>query len=418
MHYVKKHLIFFAITLAAFSFSTFGFALSLERIASGFDAPLYVTSPPNDDTRIFLLEKNSGQVRIIRLSDGEVLNQPFLTVTGISTAGEQGLLSMAFPPDYASSGVFYISATNSDGNSELRRYRVTDDGNLANPNSSEVLLTIPQFASNHNGGWIGFGPDGFLYMSSGDGGGGNDPQNNGQDLTTLLGTILRIDVNGDDFPNDLTRNYRIPASNPFVDVTIDGEAARGEIWSYGLRNPWRPSFDRQTGDFFIADVGQSAREEINFQVAGNNGGENYGWRLREGDIETPSVGGNRPEDNVEAIYTYGRDGDINFTGQSVTGGYRYRGDVLDAQGLYFFGDFVSSRIWSLRPTGENGFSDLVFQSPLLSTDQGAVNNIASFGEDARGNLYIVDFDGDIFKLVGETEQTNIAPIINLILNND
>jgi len=422
MHTSNKRLLTCAIFLVSFNFSQPGLALSLERIASGFNAPLYVTAPVSDTTRIFVLEKNSGQIRIVQLSNGAVLSQPFLSVGRISTNGERGLLGMAFAPDYASSGVFYISVTNTSGDSELRRYQVSSNPNLANASSEEVLLTVPQFASNHNGGWIGFGPDGFLYMSSGDGGGGNDPQLNGQDLTTMLGAILRIDVNGDDFPGDSSRNYRIPASNPFVGSTVDGEPARGEIWAYGLRNPWRPSFDRQTGDLFIADVGQGAREEINFQTAASGGGENYGWRLREGDIATPSVGGTRPQGNVDPIYTYPRSG-TNFSGRSVTGGYRYRGPVLEARGLYFFADFANGRIWSLIPR-TNGFSNLVFQSPLLPTDQGAVDNIASFGEDARGNLYIIDFDGDIFKLIGATTNgenpnpnINIAPQINLILDD-
>lgn len=417
MDYFTKRFITSSMALALCIFSSVGFALSLERVASGFNAPLYVTAPANDNTRIFVLEKNSGQIHIVRRNDGAVLSQPFLTVGRISTNGERGLLGLAFAPDYLSSGVFYVSVTNSSGDSELRRYQVSADANRADPGSEEVLLTIPQFASNHNGGWVGFGPDGFLYMSSGDGGGGNDPERNGQDLTTTLGTILRIDVSGDDFPNDDSRNYRIPASNPFVGVSVNNVPARGEIWAYGLRNPWRPSFDRRTGDLFIADVGQGAREEINFQLAAGDGGQNYGWHLREGDIATPGIGGARPDDNVDPIYAYRRSGS-NFSGRSVTGGYRYRGPVREARGLYFFGDFTNGRIWSLVPRA-NGFSNLIFQSPLLPTDQGQVNNISSFGEDASGNLYIVDFDGDIFKLVGETASgAVITPQINLLLNED
>lgn len=407
---IKKRISLFLL-LFSLGIGSAAWAVSLERIATGFDAPLYVTAPEGDNDRIFVLEKNSGLVRIVRLADNQVINPPFLSVTDISTDGERGLLSLAFAPDYASSGVFYVSVTNSQGNSELRRYRRSaGNANQADPSSAEVLLSIDQFASNHNGGWIGFGPDGFLYMSSGDGGGGNDPQQNGQDLTTVLATLLRIDVSGDDFPNDNSRNYRIPSSNPFVGVTVNGQPARGEIWAYGLRNAWRPSFDRQTGDLFIADVGQGQREEVNFQLAGSTGGENYGWRLREGDIRTPSVGGDRPTDNVDPIYAYERDGN-EFSGRSVTGGYRYRGPVTELRGLYFFADFTNGRIWSLQPS-VGGFSDLVFESPRLPTDQGEVNNVASFGEDARGNLYVVDFDGDIFRLEGDTTAPDNTPSPN------
>lgn len=391
-------------------------AASLQRIASGFNSPLFVTAPPGDHSRVFVLEKNSGQIRIIRLSDDQILSQPFLTVDRLGSAGEGGLLGLAFALDYASSGVFYVSMTNSQGDSEVRRYRRSANPNLADSLSEEVLLTIPQFASNHNGGWIGFGPDGFLYVSSGDGGGGNDPEENGQDLTTILGAMLRLDVSGDDFPDDDSRNYRIPASNPFVGVMVDDTPARGEIWAYGLRNPWRPSFDRQTGDLFIADVGQGAREEVNFQLASSSGGENFGWRLREGDISTPNIGGPKPADNVDPIYTYPRSGN-EFSGRSITGGYRYRGPVTEFFGLYFFADFVNGRIWSLRPKVD-GFDELTFQSPQLPTDQGAVNNVASFGEDSRGNLYIVDFDGDIFRLVGEVSNSkSIVPAITLLLDD-
>ncbi len=384
------------------------FAVGLQRIATNLQAPLYLTSPPGDASRLFVLEKNSGRVQIIRASDRQLLPQPFLTVDNLSRSGEQGLLGIAFHPNYASNGQFFISLTNRDGDSEIRRYTRSANPNLASASSKEVLLTIPQFATNHNGGWIGFGPDGFLYIASGDGGGSNDPRANGQDLTSLLGSMLRIDVNGDDFPNNNARNYRIPSSNPFVGVNVGGEPARGEIWAYGLRNPWRASFDRQTGDLIIGDVGQGAREEINFQSASSQGGENYGWRLREGEIPTPGVGGARPADNVDPIYTYSRSGN-NFTGRSVTGGYRYRGSIAELRGRYFFADFVNGRIWSLRPR-KDGFSDLVFwSSDRLPIDRGELNNVASFGEDANGELYIIDFGGDIFKFVSNSQPEPVDP---------
>ena len=401
-------------------------AIQLERIATGFEQPLYATAPSSDSSRLFVLEKASGNIKIIQLANNAVLVEPFLRVSDISSQGERGLLGLAFHPNYASNGEFYVSVTNLNGDSEIRRYTRSTNADRANSNSAEVLLTISQFASNHNGGWIGFGPDGFLYISSGDGGGRNDPQRNGQDLTTLLGTMLRIDVNGDDFPNDNTRNYRIPNSNPFIDTVINGTNARPEIWAYGLRNPWRASFDRQTGDLLIADVGQGAREEINFQSAGNSGGENYGWHLREGEIETPSVGGERPSDNVEPIYTYQRSGSV-FAGTSITGGYRYRGPATEIRGNYFFADFANGRIWSLIPS-TNGFSQLTFWSDQLTPNIGSVNNVASFGEDAIGNLYVVDFDGDIFRFISSNPPLvsppvsntteAVVPAITLLLNDD
>jgi len=355
--------------------------ISLERIATGFNQPLYVIAPTNDIERLFVLEKASGDIKIIQLSNNKVLSEPFLTVENISTNSERGLLGLAFHPNYDVNGELYVSVTNDDGDSD----------------------TIPQFASNHNGGWIGFGPDEYLYIASGDGGGGNDPQENGQDLTTLLASMLRIDVNGDDFPSDDSRNYRIPDSNPFVNKSVNGVKARPEIWSYGLRNPWRPSFDRVTGDLIIADVGQRQREEINFQLASSKGGENYGWQLREGEITTPSVGGDRPDDNVEPIYTYRRSGS-EFTGSSITGGYRYRGPIKELTGKYFFADFSNGRIWSLIPS-VGSFDELTFWSDSLTTDEGKVGNVSSFGEDAKGNLYVVDFDGDIFKFVSSKQPT-------------
>jgi len=399
-------------------------AIRLERLASGFNQPLYVTAPRTDSSRLFVLEKATGNIKIIRLATGAVIDQPFLRVANINSRGERGLHGLAFHPDYANNGEFFVSVTNSNGDSEIRRYTRSANPDRANSDSAEVLLTIPQFATNHNGGWIGFGPDGFLYISSGDGGGGNDPQLNGQDLTTLLAAMLRIDVNGDDFPSDNSRNYRIPNSNPFIGVTINGVAARPEIWAYGLRNPWRASFDRQTGDLLIADVGQGAREEINFQPAGSNGGENYGWRLREGEIATPSVGGARPFNNRDPIYNYRRSGSV-FSGASVTGGYRYRGPAPEIRGNYFFADFINGRIWSLVPR-LNGFSQLTFWSDQLTPNQGQVNNVASFGEDAVGNLYVVDFDGDIFKFVStlpptpprDVDTASVVSAITILLGDD
>jgi hypothetical protein len=273
---------------------------------------------------------------------------------------------------------------------------------MADPLSVRRILGFAQPFTNHNGGWMAFGPDGFLYIASGDGGSGNDPQNNAQDVTNnFLGKMLRIDVGGDDFPTDSTRNYAIPASNPFV-----GQTGDDEIWAYGLRNPWRSSFDRATGDLYIADVGQNVWEEINVQPSSSLGGENYGWRLREGLVPTPTVGGDKPLGAIDPIYVY-RHGTGLDQGYSVTGGYVYRGPIQELNGNYFFADFSRSRVWSLRFNGDapaefNGtnYRDYTPWTSLLRPDVGTIRDIASFGEDAQGNLYIVDYGGEIYRLTG------------------
>ena len=265
--------------------SVYAQAVSVERVASGLAHPVFLTTPPGDFDRVFIIEQHTGRIRILDLASGIVQPTPFLTVTGLSGGGERGLLGLAFHPNYANNGFFYVNITVPA--TRILRYSVSiGDPDVADPASQTSILEIEQPQENHNGGWIGFGPDGYLYIATGDGGASNDSGTghtpaigNAQDLTSLLGKILRLDVDGDDFPYDANRNYSIPALNPFV-----GIAGNDEIWAYGLRNPWRPSFDRLTGDLYIADVGQGACEEINLQLAESSGGENYGWRLREGVI--------------------------------------------------------------------------------------------------------------------------------------
>ena len=378
----------------------FADAIGTERVANGLSNPLFVTAPENDFDRLFILEKNTGEIKILNLSSGTVNTTPFLDLD-VSTTSEQGLLGLAFDPDYQSNGIFYTNYTDPNGVSTIERFQVSDNPDVADASSGEVISRIPQPENNHNGGWIGFGPDGYLYYATGDGGGSNDPEDNSQDLTTPLGAILRIDVRSgaDGFPADPDRNFAIPDDNPFIGETVGGEPVDEAIWSYGVRNPWRPSFDRETGDLYIADVGQNAREEINFQSADSDGGENYGWRLREGEIATPSVGGNRPADNVEPIYTYTH-GQGAFQGNSVTGGYVYRGPVTELQGQYVFGDFRSGGIWSFEVDGDD-IANRTDRTSQFTPDQGDIRGISSFGEDAAGNLYIVDFfDGEVFRVVG------------------
>ena len=254
-----------------------GTTIQLEQVASGLNLPVTVTNAGDGSGRIFIVQQ-TGEIRI--LSGGTLLPTPFLDISAlVSCCGEQGLLGLAFHPDYATNGFFYVDYTNVAGDTVVARYEVSaTDPNVADPTSAQTVLTQDQPFSNHNGGQLAFGPDGYLYIALGDGGSGGDPQENGQNLQTWLGKILRVDINGDDFPGDPNRNYAVPPDNPFV----GDPNALDEIWAYGVRNPWRCTFDRVTGDFFIADVGQNAWEEINFQPASSAGGENYGWDVLEG----------------------------------------------------------------------------------------------------------------------------------------
>lgn len=383
----------------------------VHRVAAGLDSPLYATSPPGDFDRLFIVEK-TGQIRILDLTSESLLPAPFLDLPdgNLSTNSERGLLGLVFHPDYETNGFFFVNFTDAAGDTVVRRYQVSaGDPNLADPASAVTIFTLDQPLPNHNGGWMGFGPDGFLYLSSGDGGGGNDPSNLAQNLEDLHGKILRIDVNSDDFPADPNRNYAIPPSNPFV-----GIAGRDEIWAHGLRNPWRPSFDSQTGDFYIADVGQNAREEVNFQSAASLGGENYGWRLREGTIATPTpgVGGPPPVGAVDPVYDYEHGSGV-FQGRSVTGGYVYRGPIEEYQGDYVFGDFISEQIWSIRVDGTtstlipNSLEDLTGR---FRPDVGSIDLISSFGEDAAGHLYVIDFTGEVFQVVPQVSDTYLIDL--------
>lgn len=379
------------------------------RIANGLSQPLYVTHAPGRPDDLFIVERE-GAIKIFDLVSRTVNPTPFLSIPDVNTAGEGGLTSIAFHPDYANNGQFFTftTANGTGGNaltSLIRRYSVSSNPDIANTAFAPVL-SIGQPQSNHNGGWLGFSPvemGGNLYITTGDGGGGNDTgtghtsgSGNAQDITgNLLGKVLRIDVNGDDFPADANRNYAIPASNPFV-----GDTGDDEIWAYGLRNPFRASFDRATGDFYIGDVGQNTREEIDLQLASSPGGENYGWRLREGDIATPTggVGGPAPAGAIDPIYDY-LHGSASFQGNSVTGGYLYRGPVSELQGKYVFGDFVSNHLWAFDPADPDGTIALL--DTMLAPDSGTISSVAGFGEDALGNLYITDIGGEVFLVVPE-----------------
>jgi glucose/arabinose dehydrogenase len=368
-------------------------AFRVRRVVTGLAQALYVTGIPDNSGRI-LVARKTGQVQIVTPSTGAVAATPFLDLTGqVSTDGERGLLGLALAPDFQTSGTAYVYLTNPAGTIELRRYRAFS-GNLdrLDPSTSDVLLTIPHpGANNHNGGWIDFGPDGFLYVATGDGGGANDVNGNAQNRNALLGKMLRIDVNRDDFAGDANRDYGIPAGNPFA-----ASGGAPEVWAYGLRNPFRNSFDRVTGNLWIGDVGQNAIEEIDLMRAAD-GGSNYGWPLYEG---TQALSGTATTGLTFPIAQYGH-GTGPLQGGSLTGGYVYRGQLESLQGLYIFGDFVTGNIWSIpvaQVTIGTTLSTSAFtvRTESFAPASGTIGNISSFGQDQARNLYIVDYDGEIF----------------------
>lgn len=367
----------------------------VTRVGTGFSAPVFLAPVPDNSGRVFVVQQG-GLIRILNPATGAIAATPFLNVSAQTTTdGERGLLGFATAPDFATSGTFYVFLTNTSGNIEVRRYRTqTGNRDLADPASADIILTIPHGAfSNHNGGWIGFGPDGFLYVATGDGGGSGDPLNNGQNRNSLLGKMLRIDVASDAFPADPNRDYAIPAGNPFA-----ASGGAPEVWAFGLRNPFRNSFDPATGNLWIADVGQGAREEIDLMRA-TDGGANFGWNQVEGTLNfagTPQAGFTLPI----AEYAHGSG---PREGNSVTGGYVYRGPVEALRGNYFFADFVRPNIWSfpiarISLGATLASSQFTLRNADFTPNLGTINNVASFGVDQAGNLYIVDYDGEIFRI--------------------
>lgn len=349
--------------------------LALTKVTDGLKRPVHITHAGEDNSQLYVVEQ-PGRIRLLR--DGAIVEQPFLDITDRvgSQGNEQGLLSVAFAPDYANSGFFFVNYTDKDGNTHVARFKVNDDRNTADPDSELLILKIDQPYSNHNGGQLQFGPDKMLYIGMGDGGSQGDPENRAQNPEELLGKLLRIDVS----KASADQPYAIPPDNP----KWEGNNARPEIWALGLRNPWRFSFDRATGELYTGDVGQNEIEEIDFQPA-NTGGMNYGWDLREGD-QAYSGGEMKPNfTNPITQYTHG-DG-----GCSVTGGYVYRGQAFAAlQGVYVFGDWCSGNLWTLRRDANGQWERM---------DQPNANfQVSSFGEDATGELYALDLDGSIYKV--------------------
>lgn len=359
----------------------------LETITSGLDSPVAITHAGDGTGRLFVTQQGG---RIMIIENGALVATPFLDVAALaSSGGERGLLSAAFHPAYETNGFFFINYTNLGGDTVVARYSVLEgDPNLANPASATILLVIDQPSSNHNGGQLQFGPDGFLYIGMGDGGGAGDTSNNAQDPQELLGKMLRIDVDG-------ALPYEIPGTNPFVGdpTTLD------EIWAIGVRNPWRFSFDRLTGDLFIADVGQSNIEEVDFQPAASTGGENYGWRLMEGSqCFNPAVGCDNGTLTLPIVeYTHAE-------GCSITGGYRYRGALAPGlEGAYLFGDYCSGTIWGATENGGSWQRSEFLQTSLSFT---------TFGEDEDGEMYVAD---DSFGTNGTIYRITTAPACEVVL---
>ncbi|HEY0042139.1 MAG TPA: PQQ-dependent sugar dehydrogenase [Flavisolibacter sp.] len=364
---------FFAFTQQAISYSPF---------ITGLSAPVEIVNAGDGTNRLFIVQQ-SGAVRVYDPANGGLQATPFLNVAGIITyGGEQGLLSMAFHPQYETNGYFFIYYNNLAGDITVARYQATGTSNVANAGSGVVLLSIPKRFDNHNGGHLQFGPDGNLYFATGDGGSGNDPDNNAQDSTKLLGKMLRINVDNFATPP----YYTVPASNPFYNTANFDQ----RIWARGLRNPYRWSFDRLTGDMWIGDVGQGAKEEINFTPGTSTGGENYGWRCYEGTIRTPGVPACDPVNYHPPIYEYNNPAS---GASSVVGGYVYRGTEYPFfQGYYIAADVYSGTAYLLKAIGSGGFSTRIVS--------GLPNFVVGFGESENGTLYAVQQStGTVHKII-------------------
>jgi Glucose / Sorbosone dehydrogenase len=413
----------------------------LQRVAMGLNFPVYATAAPGDRDRLFVVEKG-GAIKIVNLKTNTVTGT-FMTIADTDAAGDGGFQSMVFDPDYYKTGSpgygkFYVDVTVDNGNTpvpgpipgvlspfslHIRQYSVNPSNpNLGDASTKKEILSYVKPGTDHNGGWIGFNPKlspdqpQYLYVTTGDGGQTfntgimpGDPYNNGQTIDNdQMGKILRIDVRGDDFPGDDNFNYANPPDNPFV-----GKAGDDDIWSYGLRNPWRASFDRDKGDFWIGDVGLDTREEIDHQAPGNVGGQNYGWHLREGNVQAPAPeGGPEPADYVPPVYDYAHPAagmaSGPFQGKDVMGGYVYRGPDRSLQGQYFFADELAPNYWRFTdPSNPSGSVENI--NSTLGVNSTNINVPVSYAEDAVGNLYIVDYSNASF-------QANRGEIYRIVTN--
>jgi glucose/arabinose dehydrogenase len=392
----------------------------LELIAANLGGITSVAQAPGDSEHFFVTVKD-GLVWVVDRSTGQVEPNVYLNlVNELVTRGDGGLLSIAFDPNYQENGLFYVTATIDNGGihvgdaaqgfvespytAQVRRYHVSADPLQGDGSTFSTIIQWVKPEDDHTGGWLGFSPDNhYLYVATGDGGGPNDDSvghtpgvGNAQDTTdNLMGKILRLDVRGDDFPDDPTRNYAIPASNLFVGKTGDDE-----IFAYGLRSPWSASFDRDTGDFWLGDVGEAVREEVNFIAADSHGGQNFGWRLREGSDATQGyIGGLPPPANTHPVYDYQHTdggGNPDFAGDCIIGGYVYRGPDPELQGQYVFADFVSGQFWMFDPADPYGTVQNI--TSLLGPNLGKSDRVTAFWEDAVGNLYVGTLRGNLFQL--------------------
>ncbi len=357
------------------------FAVSLQPVADGLVKPLFVTNAGDGSGRLFVIDQ-PGTIEIV--ADSQKAAAPFLDISDRvrSEGSEQGLLGLAFSPDYATNGLFYVDYTDLDGNTVVSRFKVTADADVADPESEQIILQQQQPFPNHNGGSLVFGPDGMLYIGFGDGGSQGDPNANGQNLDTWLGKILRIDV--DPVRTPAGESYLVPADNPFVTTAN----AKPEVFAYGLRNPWRFSFDKVTGDLYIGDVGQNVIEEIDFVPANDLGGHDFGWNIMEG---TSCYEADSCDQNglTLPVTEYAHD----VGGCSVTGGYVSRGDANQTlQGIYMFADYCSGKLWGL---GRDATGAWVTSNPI---ETGA--GISSFGQGEDGDLYLTDINsGTVYRIV-------------------
>jgi glucose/arabinose dehydrogenase len=365
--------------------------VSLRLIVGDLQFPVEIGHANDGSQRLFIVEQ-AGRIRIVK--NGALVPTPFLDITSLALFdfGERGLLGLAFHPQYAANRRFYVFYTREgDGALQVSEFLASAADPDVADTAERPLLTIPHsFAGNHNGGRIAFGPDGYLYIGTGDGGGGGDPENNAENIQSLLGKLLRIDVNWDAFPADATRNYAIPSTNPFV-----GVAGADEIWAYGLRNPWKFAFDRLTGDLFIADVGQNTKEEVNFQPAGSAGGRNYGWDEWEGTFcFEPQDPACAPTGKVFPILEI-EHGD---GGAAIIGGYVYRGSRSHGlRGFYIYGDLAITEMFAASPNGAGTWSNFV-----LGDGPGS---ITAFGEDEAGELYVVNYsNGTLHAIDGPNDR--------------
>lgn len=361
-------------------------ALKFTSYVSGFSSPLDIKNAGDGSNRLFVVEQ-SGKIKIIK--NGSALSRPFIDLASvISFGGEQGLLSVAFPPLYKQHGFFFVYYTDKSGNVTLARYRVSSNADSANPNSGVILFSFPKPGgfTNHNGGCLQFDKSGLLYIGLGDGGSGGDPFGNGQNGQVFFGKMLRLDVRSNTPPY-----YKIPPNNPFV----NDPNVNDEIFALGLRNPWRWSFDRLTGDMYIGDVGQDKREEVDFRLKSQSAGANYGWRCYEGIADYNTSGCLAKDNYIFPVFDYTH----NFTsgGYSITGGYVYRGSLYPSlYGYYIFADYITAKAWRMKQN-TGGTWDVFRQ------DNGVPNSVATFGEDESGELYAASLQGTVYKISPASE---------------